>query len=204
MTPIVAMFAAGVAYAGCLWLIAGRIARRRALPLGALPVWIGLICGCAAAGAGSFVAPGTAPSAGAALIGAIVCGLADARTGYIFDALSLTTAAVAAVFAILEGRLIEGISAAALVGGALLALYLLTGRRGIGLGDVKLGSALALGYGLPAAVIALGSAFVLGGLYAGVLLGLGRAKRSDPLRFGPFIAGGAAVGLTTSALGWLR
>ena len=200
---IAGVFAAGAAYAGCLWFIATLVARRRALPLGDVPGWVVVVCGCAAVGADSFFAPGIALTAGASLIGAIVCALVDARTGFIFDALSLTTAAVTCGFALLDSRLAESALAAAVVGGALAAIYLLTGRRGIGLGDVKLGSAMALGCGPQAAIVAIGSAFVLGALYAGVLVGLGRAKRSDALRFGPFIAGGAAVGLTSSALGWL-
>ena len=91
-------------------------------------------------------------------------------------------------------------AAAAVVAGALTGLYLVTGRRGIGLGDVKLGGAIALGYGLGIALVAIGSAFVLGALYAVVMIASGRAKRSDAVRFGPFLAGGAAIGLTAGAL----
>jgi leader peptidase (prepilin peptidase)/N-methyltransferase len=196
------IFAAGAAYARCLWSIAVRIAHQRSLPLGDVPGWALPLCGCCAVAVGLCFPTGIALMVGATLIGAIVCGLVDARTGFIFDALSLTMAAVSGLFAILEGRFTQCALAAVVVGGGLAVIYLLTARRGIGLGDVKLSSAIALGYGPQAAIIAVGSAFVLGALYAGVLIGCGRAGRSDTLRFGPFIAGGAAVGLTASGLGW--
>ena len=106
------------------------------------------------------------------------------------------------MLAVLDCRLADDLVAAAAVGAALIALYLLSGRRGIGLGDVKLSSAIALGYGLGPACAAIGSAFILGGVYAAALLLSGRAKRTDAVRFGPFIAGGAAVGLGANFLGW--
>ena len=196
----VAVFAAGAAYAGCLWSIALHVARSRGLSLGSLPVWAALLAGTAAAGAAACFPPANAFPAGATLVGALVCGLVDARTGFIFDALSLTMVTLTCGAALLHFGAADGALAAAIVGGGLSGLYLLTGRRGIGLGDVKLGSAIALGYGVQAAVITIGSAFILGALYAVVMIGTGRAKRTDALRFGPFIAGGAAVGLTANAL----
>ncbi len=192
---------AGGAYAACLWFVAGHVARRRALALGPLPVWL-LVLGAGAAGGTAVLYPSSdALPAGAALVGAIVCGLVDARTGFIFDALSAIMAAVSCIAAGLNFHAPDGFLAAAIVGAALGSLYLLTGRRGIGLGDVKLGAAVALGYGLQPAIVAIGSAFVLGALYAVTMIGCGRARRTDALRFGPFIAGGAAVGLTVGAWG---
>jgi leader peptidase (prepilin peptidase)/N-methyltransferase len=194
------IFAAGCAYAAALWLIAARVARRRALALGQFPHWVILLCGCAALGVHAIVRPEAALVAAASLVGAIVCALVDARTGFIFDALSCTMIVVGCVAGALAGRLADGVLAAAVVAGALTGLYLVTGRRGIGLGDVKLGGAIALGYGLGIALVAIGSAFVLGALYAVVMIASGRAKRSDAVRFGPFLAGGAAIGLTAGAL----
>jgi leader peptidase (prepilin peptidase)/N-methyltransferase len=192
--------AGGAAYAAVLWRIAVSVARRRAIALGSFPVWVGMACAGAAVAATAAGSASIAVAAG--LIGAVVCGLVDARTGLIFDALSLTVTGAGLAGARFAQRLADGLLGALAVGAALAAIYLITARRGIGLGDVKLGSAVALGYGLHAGFVALGSAFVLGAAYAGVLLGTGRARRTDALRFGPFIAGGAAVGLTTTALGW--
>jgi leader peptidase (prepilin peptidase)/N-methyltransferase len=199
---IVTAFAAGVLYAGILWSIAALVARRRALTLGALPHWLFIACGSVAAVLSAFLPVPAALLAGTSLVGALVCALVDARTGFIFDALSLTMIAVAGSIAAGSGRLTDGAMAVALVGSVLVAVYLCSGRRGIGLGDVKLGCAIALGFGVQAALITIGSAFVLGAAYAIVLIATGRAKRSDSIRFGPFIAGGAAVGLTAGAVSW--
>ncbi len=198
----VLVFGLGAAYAGGLWSIALRVADRRALNLGGPPYALLLFCGIVAVAVHTFVAPGIAVLAGSSLIGAIVCALVDARTGLIFDALSQTMVVVAAAVSLYEGRFVDGVIAAAVVGGALTAVYLLSRGRGIGLGDVKLGCAIALGYGVGAAVITIGCAFILGAAYALVMIGLGRAKRSDAVRFGPFIAGGAALGLSAGVVSW--
>jgi leader peptidase (prepilin peptidase)/N-methyltransferase len=194
-------FAAGSVYAACLWLIARHVALRRDLALGSLPAWMVALAGSAAAGAALICPPPIALTAGATLVGALICGLVDARTGYIFDALSLTMVGVTCLAAALNVRPADGVLAAAVIGAGLGTLHLVTGRRGIGLGDVKLGSAITLGYGLQPALVGIGSAFILGALYALTMIGLGRAKRTDALRFGPFIAGGAAVGFAACALG---
>jgi leader peptidase (prepilin peptidase)/N-methyltransferase len=198
---VVGAFAAGSVYAVCLWFIARRVARRRHIALGSLPRWMIAFAGCAASGAALIAPAAIALPAGATLVGALICGLVDARTGFIFDALSLTMVAVTCLAAGLHFGAPDGVLAAAIVGAVLGALHLLTRRRGIGLGDVKLGSAIALGYGVEPAIVGIGSAFILGAFYAVTMIGLGRAKRTDALRFGPFIAGGAAVGLTACALG---
>lgn len=195
-------FVAGAGYAVLFWLAACRIACKRDLALGRWPYEIVALSGAAAVAVAGFFPPEVALLFGATLIGTLLCATVDARTGYIFDVLSVGVATVAGVLALGTGHFIDGIRAAAIVGGAMLALYLGTQRRGIGFGDVKLTAALALGYGLQLSVLALGSAFVIGGGWGAVLIGLGRAKRSDALRFGPFIAAGAFVGLSADALGY--
>jgi leader peptidase (prepilin peptidase)/N-methyltransferase len=192
----------GAAYAALLWSIAAAVARERRLGLGALPVWLPAAGGAAAASVAAFFAADVALPIAAALIGTLVCGLVDARTGLIFDALTLAMSAATGAADALDHRLVDGLTAALIVGGALAAIYFITGRRGIGLGDVKLGAALALGLGSEAGLVALGGAFVLGALYAAVMIGTGRAKRSDAIRFGPFIAGGAALSLSAVTLGF--
>lgn len=81
----------------------------------------------------------------------------------------------------------------ALIGaGILAALVLLTRGRGMGIGDIKLAGLIGASLGGSAALLALGSAFVVG---AGVGLGLlaaGRAHLKSAIPFGPFLA-----------LGWL-
>ncbi len=192
----------GAAYAALLWVAALSVAHARGLRLGSWPVGPIALCAAAAACIGSIFAPERATLLSASLIGTIVCATIDARTGLIFDVVSASMAIVVCGLAISCGRFGDGALAMLVVGGALLALYLGTSRRGIGLGDVKLASALALGYGLQLSVTAIGSAFILGAGYAGVLIGTGRAKRTDTLRFGPFIAGGAVLGLAANVMGY--
>jgi len=82
-------------------------------------------------------------------------------------------------------------------GGVLAALHLLSGGRGMGMGDVKLGPVLGAvtGWlGTAAAASGLMAAFVLGGLWAlGCMVG-GRSRRST-IAFGPFLILGWIVGL---------
>jgi prepilin signal peptidase PulO-like enzyme (type II secretory pathway) len=203
MSPLVAFAGlAGAGYAGGLWLLARNVAARRALALGSLPVWLmPLAALLAAIGAGA-LAPPLALVVASTVIGACVCAIVDARLGLIFDALCGTMVVVAGCETSALRCVGQGLVALALVGGLLLTLHLLTGRRGIGLGDVKLGSAIALGYGPGAAIVAIGGAFVLGASYALAMLAMGRARRSDTIAFGPFMAGGALVGAAAAA-GWI-
>ena len=131
-----------------------------------------------------------APSALVALIGTLVAAVVDARTGLIPDLLTRTTAVAALACAFANGVAPLACGGAYAVGGALLALHLLTRGRGLGLGDVKLGTAIGAGFGPAAGLIALGAAFVLGGAYASWLLLTRRAQRGDAVRFGPFLAAG--------------
>jgi leader peptidase (prepilin peptidase)/N-methyltransferase len=129
----------------------------------------------------------------AALSGALVAAVVDARTGLIPDALTRSTALAALGFACANGGVPLACGGAYAVGGTLLALHLLTRGRGLGLGDVKLGTAIGAGFGPSAGVCALGTAFVLGGAYASWLLLTRRARRGDAIRFGPFLAAGTVA-----------
>ena len=84
---------------------------------------------------------------------------------------------------------------------ALFAFYLvlvLVYPGGMGLGDVKLAGVLGLflGYlGWPAFIIGAFAAFVLGGLYAIVLLVTRRVARTGGIPFGPWMLAGAWIGI---------
>ena len=137
---------AGGAYAACLWFVARHVARRRALALGTLPVWL-LVLGAAAAG-GTAVLDIPRPSRCRPALrwwARSVCGVVDARTGFIFDALSAIMAAVSCITAGLNFHAPDGFLAAAIVGAALGSSVSAHRSRGIGLGDVKLGAAVASG-----------------------------------------------------------
>jgi leader peptidase (prepilin peptidase)/N-methyltransferase len=142
----------------------------------------------------------TMPSVAAALAGTLVAAVVDARTGLIPDALTRTTALAALACAFAAGTTPLACGGAYAVGGALLALHVLTGGRGLGLGDVKLGIAIGAGLGPAAGLVALGAAFVLGGAYASWLLLARRARRGDAVRFGPFLAAGTLAGALFEAV----
>ena len=129
----------------------------------------------------------------AALAGALAAAVADARTGLIPDAITRSAALTALGCALANGTAPIACGGAYAVGGSLLALHLLTRGRGLGLGDVKLGTAIGAGFGPSAGGFALGAAFVLGGAYASWLLLTRRARRGDALRFGPFLAAGTVA-----------
>ena len=131
----------------------------------------------------------------ATFCGSLVAAVTDARTGLIPDAVTRATALAALGCAMVNGVAPLACAGAYAVGGALLGLHLLTGGRGVGLGDVKLGIAIGVGFGPAGGVFALGAAFVLGGAYATWLLLTGRARRRDTIRFGPFLAAGTAAAL---------
>jgi leader peptidase (prepilin peptidase) / N-methyltransferase len=90
----------------------------------------------------------------------------------------------------------------ALVGGAaLFAFYFvvaLVSPRGMGMGDVKLAALLGLYLGwLGWAQLAVGAfgAFLLGGLFAVILLVVRRAGRGSGIPFGPWMIAGAWLGI---------
>lgn len=128
------------------------------------------------------------------LAGTIVAAVVDARTGFIPNSVTRMTAVSALIVAMTYGAAVQACCGAYAVGGFLLALHLLTRGRGLGLGDVKLGVAIGTGYGAPLGLVALGAAFIAGGIYAAWLLATRRARRKDAIRFGPFLAVGTLVG----------
>lgn len=134
-----------------------------------------------------------------ALAGALAAAAVDARTGYIPDRITRATALGALLLAASCGAAVHACGGAFAVGGALLALYLLTRGRGLGLGDVKLGTAIGAGLGPWAGIVALAAAFVAGGAYAAWLLATRRASRGDAIRFGPFLAAGAVAAMFAPA-----
>lgn len=69
----------------------------------------------------------------------------------------------------------------------LLILYLVTGGRGMGLGDVKLAIPLGLLLGLEKGLVWLMLSFILGGIVAGYLLVLKKANLKTKIAFGPFL-----------------
>jgi leader peptidase (prepilin peptidase)/N-methyltransferase len=129
-----------------------------------------------------------------ALIGVLAIGTAaiasvtDLQSGYIFDA--VTVPALGATFALagVNGTLAGSLAGAAIVGACFAALHLATRGRGIGLADAKLGACIGAAVGVQQGVAVMESAFVLGGVYAAVLLTMRRARRGTEIRFAPYLA----------------
>jgi leader peptidase (prepilin peptidase)/N-methyltransferase len=102
----------------------------------------------------------------------------------------------------------EALLRAGIGGAGLYALYYVIRfiqPRGMGGGDVKLAAVLGLylgwlGWG-PLAVGAF-AAFLLGGVYAIVLLITRRARRTTPIPFGPWMIAGAWLGIGVGAAVW--
>ncbi|CAB1128929.1 membrane protein of unknown function [Candidatus Hydrogenisulfobacillus filiaventi] len=67
--------------------------------------------------------------------------------------------------------------------------------RGLGAGDVKLGAALGLGLGWPAALWAVTLGSLAGGAVAAGALALRRLGPRDALAFGPYLALGGLAAL---------
>jgi prepilin signal peptidase PulO-like enzyme (type II secretory pathway) len=126
-------------------------------------------------------------------LASMVAGAIDARTGLIPNRVTYPALLVAVCLASAAGSLLDAIAGAACAGATLLALHLVTRGRGLGLGDVKLAICIGASLGAPAAMLALGAAFVAGGFAAALLLATGRAARGDTLCFGPYIALGSLV-----------
>ena len=93
-----------------------------------------------------------------------------------------------------------------LIGGAIglaaMALPFIIYRRGMGMGDVKLGALVGLMSGYPLVAIALLLAVITGGLVAAILLAFKIKRRSDPIPFAPFLATSAMVTLLWGQAIW--
>jgi len=124
------------------------------------------------------------------------------------DALTYLMYPVAAV-----GLLVDGLITGSWQGGSALVgagiwlmsiggIWLLSGGRGMGMGDVKLAPTLGLilGWvGVGSSVVGLMSAWLIGGFVAITLMLTRRARKGTTIPFGPFLIVGFAVGLLFGA-----
>ena len=174
------------------WTIAADAAGRRQTTIGALPPLLPLAVSLVSAVA---ALSGVHPPAIIAIAAAAVAGVVDARTGSIFNPLTTALLVTSLVLAAFDGSVAGGLAGAAAVGGALLFLHALSGGRGLGLGDVKLGTGLGMALGFPGGLTAIALAFIFGGAYGAWLLATKRAPAGASIRFGPFIAAGTFAAL---------
>ncbi len=90
------------------------------------------------------------------------------------------------------GNVVWGLAA----GGIFYLIYFLTKGRGMGFGDVKLAAVMGLLLGWPKILVALYSAFVLGGIVAIFLLLLKRKRFGETIALGPFLCIGVILSLS--------
>lgn len=104
------------------------------------------------------------------------------------------------VASVLRGEF-EPLLRAAIGGAALFVFYLLlalVSRGGMGMGDVKLAALLGVALawvGWPALIVGTFAAFVLGGVFALVLLIARKVSRKSGVPFGPWMLAGAWIGI---------
>lgn len=110
---------------------------------------------------------------------------------------ALALVGVDALAAHSSSSLISAIIGMLILGGFYTVLRA-TSRGGIGGGDVKLAAVIGLvlgWHGWQALAIGAAAAFVLGALYALILMSLRRATRSTRIAFGPWMIIGAVLGI---------
>ncbi len=136
-------------------------------------------------------------AAALACIALVVGAFADARTGYLFDAITFPAALVTAILALATGSAAQATAGVALLVGIFGAVAIISRGRAIGLGDVKAMYAIGAAFG-PAKAIFILFAASLSGL-AAAALSRRTARGSHPvlreIPFGPHLAIGSSVAL---------
>ncbi len=97
---------------------------------------------------------------------------------------------------------VESSLAGGVLGLAMMALPFVIYRRGMGMGDIKLGALVGLMTGFPLVLIAVLLSWITGGLVAAILLALKIKKRKDPIPFATFLAASAMVTLLWGQVIW--
>lgn len=133
----------------------------------------------------------------------IIIFVIDLENQLVLDKITYPGMVLALAFSFLWSRL-DVISS--LEGGALglvaMALPFIIYRRGMGMGDVKLGALVGLMSGYPLVVVTLLLSVITGGLVAAILLSFKIKKRSDPIPFAPFLATSAMITLLWGQAIW--
>lgn len=118
--------------------------------------------------------------------------------------LSLLLPEISEVSPIVHGVIGRLVSAAA--GGAIglvfMSIPLIIYRRGMGIGDIKLGLLIGLMTGFPLVFVALIMSVIVGGVISIILLVLKIKGRKDAIPFGPFMAAAALITLLWGQAIW--
>jgi prepilin signal peptidase PulO-like enzyme (type II secretory pathway) len=169
-----------------------RRAHVRAFGTAATP-WLALACApCIGALAIALRPLPEAAACGVACIALTLAADADARTGYLFDAITLPTAALVLTIAFATGA-----GVASTIGCAMLCIVfgvvvLASRGRAMGMGDVKAMASIGAAFGPAEAMLAIAAACTSGIIEASLR---GRLRRHAEIRFGPHLAVGATFAL---------
>jgi leader peptidase (prepilin peptidase)/N-methyltransferase len=99
------------------------------------------------------------------------------------------------------GRLVSAAAGGA-IGMVFMAIPLIIYRRGMGIGDIKLGLLIGLMTGFPLVFVALLMSVIVGGVVSIILLTLKIKSRKDAIPFGPFMAAAALITLLWGSAIW--
>lgn len=92
-----------------------------------------------------------------------------------------------------EPNIIPYLISAIVASGFLYFLYLITKKRGLGFGDVKLAIFMGLFLGWPKIIIAMYIAFISGAVIAVIGIGLKKVTKKSKIPFGPFLIFGTII-----------
>ncbi len=155
--------------------------------------WRALALGAAVASLAVLLRPVPAAAAcGTACIALVVASGPDARTGLLFDAITLPAAALVAALAIATGTTQTAAWGVALLVGGFGTVVVASRGRYLGLGDVKAMYAIGAAFGPFESLVAIFAACI-SGIVAATLRG--RLVRGAELRFGPHLAIGSTFAL---------
>lgn len=127
------------------------------------------------------------------LPGTVVSAATDSVSGYVFDAVTFPSLIASLIFAFCDHHVLAAVAGTVAGGLPLAVLYAITAGRGLGLGDVKLACCIGAGLGARGALLAVGMAFVCGGIYAAYVLLTRKAQRGTEVYFAPYLALGAVL-----------
>ncbi|HQA47249.1 MAG: prepilin peptidase [Clostridiales bacterium] len=126
----------------------------------------------------------------------LVAAIIDLKEQIIPDSLVVFGLVSGTLFALAGGsRLIRDAVLGAAAGGGILLVIVLVSKGGMGWGDVKLSTVIGLFLGWQSTLVALYISFISGGVVSLLLLFTGKKGRKDPVPFGPFLSGSAALAL---------
>lgn len=123
----------------------------------------------------------------------IVIFFADIKYHIIPDEATAAILFVGIISAVYRGILVDRLIAGCVLFLIMHGLYLITQKKGIGYGDVKLAGVFGVYLGLIGGFLSLYLAFVIGGVVSLALIALKQKKLKSRIAFGPFMVIGIAL-----------